>query len=127
MSSYAFLIQLAVWGGLLLSLLWGSVLALRGARNWCTIFLVIGSSSLLAGMLAVIGVGVLAINSVMGSGSSGFTWGALAAVGGILLLVGVILFCAGFVGLGAKYGATAKRAEELEGLVVQLQQRIQGM
>ena len=127
MSGYAFLIQLAVWGGLLLSLLWGSILALRGAKNWCTLLLVIGASTLLAGTVALISVGMLAFNSAMGTGSSGIAWGILAAVGGILLLVGIILFCAGFVGLGAKYGATAKRAEELEGLVVQPQQHIQGM
>lgn len=48
----------------------------------------------------------------------------LVSVLALLFLAGAIAFCAGFVGVCAKYGVTAKRAQELEGLVVQLQQRM---
>lgn len=129
------LLQLVIWVGWLVTLLWGSILAARGARNWATILQVIGTSGMLAGMLSLV-IGSMFFVSTMtrgmasGSGSSAVARSdtALTVVmmaGGILLLLGVILFTAGYVGMCARYGATERRSRELEGLVGQLQQRIQ--
>ena len=117
---------LASW---MLTLLWGSIMAVRGARNWSTILQVVGASAMLAGALSfVISLVVLytTIAGTSGPGAGPGVLGVVAAVGGILLLLGLILFTAGYVGMAAKYGATESRARELEGLVMQLQARMQG-
>ncbi len=128
------ILQLVIWGGWLVTMLWGSIMAFRGARNWSTLLQVIGTGGMLAGALSV-GVGTIfmisTISSSTGPGSStssvlssGLGFGIVMAVGGILVLLGLILFTAGYVGMCAKYGSTERRATELEGLVMQLQQRL---
>ncbi len=47
-------------------------------------------------------------------------------VGGLLVMgLGFLLFAAGFLAFCGRYGASERRAEELEGLVEGLQQRIE--
>lgn len=129
-------LQLVIIGSWMITLLWGSILAVRGAKNWSTILQVVGASSMLAGTVSF-GISlVLMISAMTGSfgsassstpssvAASGWAWGVVMAVGGILLLLGLILFTAGYVGMCAKYGATESRARELEGLVAQLHQRM---
>ena len=59
--------------------------------------------------------------SVSGEGKSALIY---ALVAGTLLAVGILAFCAGFLGVCTKYGVTARRARELETLLEQVQQRM---
>ena len=103
--------------GIPVCLLLGSIALLRCVKNWATIALLTGSIL----MLASFGVWGSALLFM-----SGQDWSLLiyVLVAGILLAVGVLAFCAGFLGVCAKYGAAARRAQELEGLLEQLQQRM---
>lgn len=47
-----------------------------------------------------------------------------AVIGAIMIVLGIVLFCAGFVGLGARYGAITSRAQELETMVGELGRRL---
>lgn len=127
--NYAGFLPLVIWGGMLVALLWGSILAIRHARNWATLMLMIGTCAMAAGLVVTIAVMTIAFRSLSGSSSGPpsalATVGIVMAIGGILIFVGALMFCAGFVGTCAKYGVTTRRAEELEQLVMQLQQRIQ--
>jgi hypothetical protein len=121
-ASFWEVLTVLIWGGWLVTMLWGSILALGGDRNWATIFLVTGSGGMLAGLgsLALVVFGDVTPSSMSGDGMM-----VVMMVGSIMLLMGMFLFAAGFVGLGAQYGAMTRRAEELEGLLGQLQGRLQ--
>ena len=110
-------IILFVGAGLPVCFLLGSIALLRCVKNWATIALLTGSIL----MLAAFGVWGLALLFMSGQGWSILIYVAVAL---ILLAVGILAFCAGFLGVCAKYGAVARRAQELEGLLQQVQQRM---
>ncbi|HJM63661.1 MAG: hypothetical protein QF405_15570 [Roseibacillus sp.] len=122
------LITLFVAGlSLLGCLLLGSILAVRHGKNWATLALLMGTICMLVSFVAMISLRWAALGlSASPSGyaqeiSRGLILGSVLA---LLFLAGTIAFCAGFVGMCAKYGITARRAQELEGLLQQLQQRM---
>ena len=100
---------------------------MRHVKNWATLTLLIGTICMLVSQVAMISVfwlGPRSSAAPAGYDAQGMTLLILVSVLALLFLAGAIAFCAGFVGVCAKYGVTAKRAQELEGLVVQLQQRM---
>ena len=117
LTSIGSLIILFIGLGIPVCLLLGSIALLRCVKNWATIALLTGSIL----MLASFGVWGLVLLSVSGEGKSALIY---ALVAGTLLAVGILAFCAGFLGVCAKYGAVARRAQELEGLLQQVQQRM---
>lgn len=122
------MIQVVILGTWLAVILFGSILALRGSRNWATVLQVAGSSCLLAGVVglflgAFFAASALAaeLSSSSTSASSmaatGSTMMMGLAVGGLLTLLGAVLFTAGYLGMCAKYGATERRARQLEEMI----------
>ena len=102
---------------ILIPLLVGAVLLVRAVKNWATITLMVGACCLtLAPLIAAIAAGI----------SSSPGWEGLYYVFGGVVLAGVGLLCClvGAVGVGIKYAATVRRANELEGLLQQVQERI---
>ncbi len=102
---------------ILIPLLVGAVLLVRAVKNWATITLLVGASCLtLAPLLPAIAFLI----------SSGLGWEGLSYVFGGMGLAGVgLLGCvAGAIGVGIKYAATVRRANELEVLLQQVQERI---
>lgn len=111
--------------------LWGSFLAFRGRRWWATWMLLLGSAlQILSSVLLMVGV-VMLVHFVStfshGGGPSPTPVHDVFLMGGIALFgVGALLFTAGFVGLCARFGPTEKRAAELEGMLHDLQERVNG-
>lgn len=102
---------------ILIPFLVGAVLLVRAVKNWATITLLVGASCLtLAPLIASIAAGI----------RSGPNWEGLYYVFGGVVLAGVGLLCClvGAVGVGIKYAATVRRANELEVLLQQVQERI---
>ncbi|MEO1826965.1 MAG: hypothetical protein ABGZ31_14765 [Roseibacillus sp.] len=102
---------------ILIPLLVGAVLLVRAVKNWATITLLVGASCLtLAPLLPAIAFLI----------SSGLGWEGLSYVFGGMGLAGVgLLGCvAGAIGVGIKYAGTVRRANELEVLLQQVQERI---
>ena len=95
-------------------LLLGSIVVLRSVKNWATITLLAGS------ILMVASSGACWVALFFRYGDPGIYVMLVAGT----LTVGVLAFCAGFLGLCAKYGVTARRAQELEGVLEQVQQRM---
>ena len=111
------LITLFIGLGIPGCLLLGSIALLRCVKNWATIALLTGSILMLASFG---GWGLLFLSAF----AIGWPSPVMMLVIGIMLAVGILSFIAGFVGVCAKYGVTARRAQELEGLLQQLQQRM---
>ena len=115
------------------SLLWGSILAVRGRRWWATVIMVAGSGLQVTGALMMVVGMVVLLSRISGMGSSAsLTASAVAPTmfilggGAIMMGLGFLGFAAGFIGFCARSGAAERRAAELEGLVTQLQQRVEG-
>lgn len=61
-----------------------------------------------------------------GGGPVGFErYQLLMNLSGGALLIGLVIFSVGFIGFCARYGAAERRAAELEGMVVVLQERLE--
>ena len=111
--SSTFLINVVI----LIPFLVGAVLLVRAVKNWATITLLVGASCLtLAPLLASI-----AFLTRSGPGWEDFSY-ALAGTG--LAGVGLLGCVIGAIGVGIKYSATVRRAEELAVLLQQVQERI---
>ena len=108
---------------ILIPLLVGAVLLVRAVKNWATITLLVGASCLtLAPLLPAI---AFLISSGLGRDGLSYVFSGmgLAGVAGVAG-VGLLGFAAGAVGVGIKYSATVRRANELEVLLQQVQERI---
>ena len=117
--------------------LWGSIVAMRGRRWWATVLMTSGSGlQVLGSLLAAAGTGfmMMRMSSMMSSAGSGSPAGVSSAissmmmvplVGSLVMGLGFLLFTAGFVAFCGRYGSLERRAQELEGLVEGLQQRIE--
>ncbi len=126
-SLFAGLIVVVIIGGWLGMVLLGSVVALRGVRNWTTILQVCGAALNLIGA-GTYGLGLFLTIRAWAPGSGGSSmdlWRLLLGLSGIVVILGIVLFTAGYKGTCAKYGATGRRAQELEVLTEQLQSRLQ--
>ena len=127
MFSLLIMLVIAAW---MVTLVSGSIVALRGRRSASTILLVTGSGFMLAGGLAYFGAIMFLMSGFMSrhltTGGGLGTWQWMLGGSMIALGLGVVLFTGGFLGLCVRYGAMERRSTELEGLVVQLQQRMQG-
>ena len=136
MASFGMVLPYLAFGLLAASLLWGSILALRGRRWWATGLMVAGSSLQVLGALFSFGGMVWMMTGVWGtmgaSGSasaSGLASGmapmlVLVSIGMLSVGLGFLLFAAGFVAFCARSGASERRAAELEGLVEELQRQM---
>ncbi|MCH2063243.1 MAG: hypothetical protein MK194_05910 [Roseibacillus sp.] len=129
MSTSFGLIALLIWGGLLVVFLWGSILAVRHVKNWATRALLTGSICMLVSQVAMIMISFRWAFLGSSASPSGYAQGMtlqliLMSVFALLFLAGAIAGCAGFLGVCAKYGVTARRARELETLLQQVQQRM---
>ena len=114
MASREFLLVLLVWLVIVVPLLVGAILLVRAAKNRSTITTLIGTCFLtLSPLIGALALGFRSFDALP------YLFAALGLAG-----VGVLFFCAGFLGVCAKYGAAARRARELETLLVQLQQRM---
>ena len=125
------LLILAVVAGWFVTILVGSLIALRGKVNWPTIILVIGSGLMCLGGIGYFG-GAAYFFSSMYRSATGYGTGrpevyeVIMVVALIVFGLGLILFTAGFLGVAGRYGMAERRAAQLEGMVLQLQQRMQG-
>ena len=112
-----FLIHCLSYAVIQIPFLVGAFLLVRAVKNWATITLTVGASCLtLAPLIAAVAAGI----------SSSPRWEGLYYVFGGVVLAGVGLLCClvGAVGVGIKYSVTVRRANELEVLLEQVQERI---
>lgn len=115
------MVQVLIFFGWALAMLFGCIMAFRGRRWWATITMLSGV------ILQIVGfVGVLAPALLMNAGgNSSFDMiQVVMVVCGLAIALGFLLFGIGFVGFCARYGATESRAAELEGMVQVLQDRM---
>lgn len=137
MASFGAMIPYLILASLAAALLWGSILALRGRRWWATVVMTVGSGLQVLGALLTCGGSLwmaARMSSVMASSSAGSPSALSSAISSVLFLLvggllvmglGFLLFAAGFLALCGRYGASERRAAELEVLVEGLQQRIE--
>lgn len=130
MQSMGPIVVMVVIVGWLIVLLLGSIVALRAIRSWATVLLTIGTALMMVGAIGYFVAAFYMISRVRtGTGMYGTSgvefWTIMFGVTAIMFGLGVLLFTGGFLGVCTRYGATIRRATELEGLVTQLQQRIQ--
>ncbi len=116
MGSTLFLVM--ILGGWSAAMLWGSVMAVRGRRMWATSLLMIGSICMLIGTLGA-AAGTVLVFRYYSSAPGVILWISI-----LLTPIGLLVATIGMVGVCARFGLTERRAEELEGLVMQLQQRV---
>lgn len=104
----------------------GSVLARRGEKGWKTMMMLIGSVAQAGGILFYMIAMALMVGNWTGSSSGGGfeVWGIAMIIAGLLFLGGMVTFAIAFVAYCARAGAAGKRAEELEGMLGHLQQRL---
>ena len=120
MYGFSFLIVLALLVAWAAAMFWASMMAIRGKRMWATSLLVIGSGCMLIGTMSVIAGGAISMRSY----GIGNLMGIIGLLAGLLIVIGLIVATIGFVGVCARFGLAERRAEELESIVVQLQQRL---
>ena len=105
------LIQLVVFLGWVAALALGSILAIRGRKNWATVMLVTGVGLKvvsIVGLFATIFIMTSRMSSAMVSRSTvpSRDLSEIVAIGSAIGLgLGFLLFAAGFVGFCARYGA----------------------
>ena len=95
-----------------------AILLVRAVRNWATITLLVGTCRL---VLAAVMIAVIANVIPSGRRYEGLYY-SLAGAG--LAGLGYLACLVGACGAALKYAGTARRAEELEGLLRTLQDRI---
>ena len=95
-----------------------AILLVRAVRNWATITLLVGTCRL---VLAAVMIAVIANVIPSGPRYEGLYY-SLAGAG--LAGLGYLACLVGACGAALKYAGTARRAEELEGLLRTLQDRI---
>ena len=95
-----------------------AILLVRAVRNWATITLLVGTCRL---VLAAVMIAVIASVIPSGPRYEGLYY-LLAGAG--LAGLGYLACLVGACGAALKYAGTARRAEELEGLLRTLQDRI---
>ncbi|MDQ8190880.1 hypothetical protein [Roseibacillus persicicus] len=101
------------------------ILAHRGKAFWATWMMLIGSILVvigLAGMIASMAMiyGNLGSTAPMARGTGSSMRIVLMAIAGLGSLFGSLAYAAGLIGLCARWGATARRAAELEELTQSL-------
>lgn len=121
--SFLFLFITVGWTA---ALFLASLLAIRGKRFWGSSMMFIGSSCMLVALLSA---GGLFLYGTFGDSPLMLQHIAyeVGRGAGILAGIGLLITTIGLVGVSARFGQAERRADEMEGFVEQMKQRMDSL